>query len=45
VLTCQTCNLGNEIETTPQNANKKKCETQFPINSMLRDKIEKILIK
>ena len=40
-LTCQSCNPGHVIRITPQKKNKKNYETQFSINSILKDKIEK----
>jgi hypothetical protein len=40
-LTCQNCNPGHVIRITPYKKIKKTYETQFSINSILKDEIEK----
>jgi len=41
VWTCQIHNSDHEIEIAPWEGNKKNYEAQFPINTILKDKIKK----
>jgi len=40
-LICQTYNPGHEIRITPKKANKKIMKSNFPTNSILKDKKKK----